>query len=327
MNAQEKQENNRKRARRILDIAKDMANKTGNNSVINRIEEIELHYNGYAEPRYDDNGAGVVALGNWNTIHSYNRTDHHMDLISDLPMRVGKLFEKMGIECEWNDEWICCDDCGKLVRTEGDSYSWKKSFHTDSDGNNMCVECIVDNAVIYLYDLEDRFDIANTIDSIDPAEHEYVKVNEQSFAQGWYPGQNDLPGKIAKELRAKGIHRYLFNIDSVGQFDMHFSVYVHMDEKHLLNDKDNVENDSSNNDCEDCAGECSQCSLFIDAEKDVQPTAKSFNRMSDSLKKIEDNLASNKIVNKNDCTCKVCQTALNKGESSCWKCGTNNPTS
>jgi hypothetical protein len=42
------------------------------------------------------------------------------------------------------------------------------------------------------------------------------------------------PAQVAKELRAKGISRFLFNIDDVGQFDSHWSVYVHEDEKHLL---------------------------------------------------------------------------------------------
>jgi hypothetical protein len=46
--------------------------------------------------------------------------------------------------------------------------------------------------------------------------------------------RNDDPHKVAKELRAKGISRFLFNIDDVGQFDSHWSVYVHEDEKHLL---------------------------------------------------------------------------------------------
>lgn len=40
--------------------------------------------------------------------------------------------------------------------------------------------------------------------------------------------------KVAKELQAKGIERFLFQLDSVGQFDGRWSVYVHESEKKKL---------------------------------------------------------------------------------------------
>ena len=39
---------------------------------------------------------------------------------------------------------------------------------------------------------------------------------------------------IAKHLKKCGIRRFLFSLDSVGQFDMDFSVWVHKDESEKI---------------------------------------------------------------------------------------------
>jgi hypothetical protein len=56
----------------------------------------------------------------------------------------------------------------------------------------------------------------------------YVNLNEDggSFENGWYGGQNDDPTSIGKAFKAAGVTEYVFTIDSVGQFDLRFSVYV-----------------------------------------------------------------------------------------------------
>ena len=53
------------------------------------------------------------------------------------------------------------------------------------------------------------------------------------FENGFHPGQNDDPKKIANKLEENGVSRYLFSVDDKGQFDIHFSVYVHSDEVEL----------------------------------------------------------------------------------------------
>src|SRR5574343_1714826 len=96
-------ENTIKRANRILEIARNMAKSLGY-KVVNRIEEIQLHYEGYREPGY--NQSNLIATGNWNSITNYGNGCHTM--ISDLPKRMADMFDKMGIECEWSDEWTEC---------------------------------------------------------------------------------------------------------------------------------------------------------------------------------------------------------------------------
>ena len=101
-----------------------------------------------------------------------------------------------------------------------------------------CVECLEKDAKNYLESLEGCSDRANTFDSIDPCQYGYIKFNEDSYESNWYPNQNDSPANVAKVLKALGISRYLFEIDSVRQFDIHWSVYIHDDEEHLI--KNNV---------------------------------------------------------------------------------------
>jgi hypothetical protein len=292
MNDDERKRNTARRAERILEIAAAMAAKVSVYAE-NRIEEIQLHYNGYAEPGYSAGEHDLVATGNWNKITQYDAQSQTSVLVSNLPKRIADLFEKMGIECEWSDEWTECNHCGKIVRNQGDSYHWTPSFFwSEQSGDVSCIECLLKDPEDFLSELEDNENVANTMEEIDPAKYGYIQINEDSYETGWYPGQHDNPSKIAKELRKKGITKFLFNIDSVGQFDSHWSVYVHEDEEHLLNP-------------------------IADEEDEVV----SFNKETDALLNV---VATS--IHKLEIPCKVCKTQLWQGETPCWKCGTNDPT-
>jgi len=199
--------------------------------------------------------------------------------------------------------WCC--ECGKLVRTQGDSYSWTSSYQQTDDGA-ICVECLEADPESYLSSLEDNSDTANTMDNIDPCKYGYVKFNEDSYENGWYPGQNDDPHKVAEELRAMGISRFLFGIDSVGQFDMHFSCYIHKDEIDLLiSDKDDSECDKEDDEC--VAPDCCD------------------NGTSD-LTACHNMIVQYKEASKKEMPCKCCKTNLFDNEEYCWKCGAEHPT-
>lgn len=227
-----------KRANRILDCAREIAEKFPGYSVSNYIEEIQLHFNGFSEPGYDNPECGIIATGNWNNISKYDRERRSREIKSDLPSRILRLFEKLGIDCCWSDEWANCENCQKLFRTSPDSHGWMPSYALVGDEYH-CVECLKENAEEHLEALEGDAHRCNTIGSIDPSEYGYVKVNEDSYESGLHEGQNDNPKVIAKDLRAKGIERFLFNMDDVGQFDQSWSVYVHTDEVHLLETNEN----------------------------------------------------------------------------------------
>lgn len=125
------------RAARILEAAKNDADKLKDYTVRNHLECIELH-EGYSEPGYSEPECGVIATGNWNDITRWNGTVH--TIISNVPSRIAKLFEKMGIPTEWSDEWTTCCHCGKIVRTEPDSMSWTP-YYIMGEGEIWCKDC------------------------------------------------------------------------------------------------------------------------------------------------------------------------------------------
>ena len=95
------------------------------------LEDIHLYTEGYAEPGYEGK---VVAIGNWNNVDEYDCVAKERKVVSTLPRRLARVLEKLHIECEWGDEWVACNDCGKLLRTQPDSMWWKPSFYCDENG-------------------------------------------------------------------------------------------------------------------------------------------------------------------------------------------------
>jgi hypothetical protein len=181
--------------------------------------EFEIYgvYCGYAEPGYTEPDLPYVFLGNWN--RQVSNRNHIVDLI-----------EAAGGETEWSDEWADCAECNHLVRTSPDSYSWKRSYWQDlRSGECVCERCTVkyrmDDYIAYL---DGDHTVADTFD-VDFDEHGYTRL-DVDFERGLHPGQADNPSKIAKLLEAAGVTSYLFSIDSVGQFDTRFSVWVHKDQ-------------------------------------------------------------------------------------------------
>ncbi len=158
----------------------------------------------YAEPGYTD-PAKAILFGNWN----YFSNDVH------------RLLESYGYELEWEDEWTTCSDCGKALRTSADSYGWQPSYFWVSDCEMVCIDCL--DVPAYLETLEDNPRKALN-DHISPADYGYQKL-EGEFENGFHPGQNDNPSEIYKRLHAAGHKHLLFNIDSVGQFDVQFSIW------------------------------------------------------------------------------------------------------
>lgn len=216
-----------KRAYQILEAAASVSKEKASY----RIEDIKLNLAGYAEPGYSNPKSGIIALGDWNDVSEYNRNQNQFVTIDTTPSRVAKAFEKLGIEVEWEDEWVECDDCGKLVRCVASSYCWKPAY-IQRDCSITCHECLSSSPEEHLERLEGNPRAANTIDSIDPGEHGYIRLEE--FEAGFHPGQDADPVLISQALEEQGISRYLFNIDDTGQFDMSFSVWIHASEKDLL---------------------------------------------------------------------------------------------
>ena len=158
----------------------------------------------YAEPGYSDPKSGIL-FADWNS----------------CSRRVQDLLESAGYSLEWGEEWTTCGGCGKALRTSPDSYSWLPSYVADC-GFLLCNDCVDPES--YLESLEDSPRKAITIDSIDPTDFGYILLDD-SFENGFHPGQNDDPVKISKDLHAEGYKHLIFKIDGKGQFDISFSVW------------------------------------------------------------------------------------------------------
>jgi hypothetical protein len=199
-----------------------------NNGALARAHGVDNWAEGYAEPGYDDPKHGIL-FGDWNTRETRDKLDWRKVVAVDArPKRFAAIAEYAGYAIEWLDEWTTCDSCMRAIRTSPNSYGWTRAYYEDADYNRTCEACTLQDAEGYLESLEGNTCNAVTL-NVDPAAYSYVKV-AGDYEKGMHPGQNDDPTVIAKTLRAHGVHRFLFKIDSVGQFDARFSLYVHESE-------------------------------------------------------------------------------------------------
>lgn len=212
------------RAEWLIECAR---NSTENREALSHLEDVQI-YSGYAEPGYSDPDSGVICVGNWNDVSRY--VDGKCETVDNTMPRLAGLLERMGAELEWCDEWTCCGDCGKIVRMSADSYHWTASY-VDVEGDVLCMDCVTNDSSAmeeYLKHMEGDENNAVTLD-VDLSEYGYVEVLG-SLEHGFHPGQDANPKVIVKKLNDLGVTRIVFKVDSVGQFDMRFSVHVHKDE-------------------------------------------------------------------------------------------------
>jgi hypothetical protein len=191
---------------------------------------------GYAEPGYGDDDT-VVVLGNWNPKRWVDRNDPN-DVLTDeesLPSRLGDMLGEIdGVETEWLDEWYSCSDCGRAVRTEPNSYSWRPYYAWVHECEIVCADCLmkdVEGSITAGDWINNSSNALTWIDGYGLERHtDFVKWepgNEQDYENGWHPGQDDDPRKILESILDRHPEaEVVFLIDANGQFDTHFSAWV-----------------------------------------------------------------------------------------------------
>lgn len=215
------------RARRILNAGIEAAvSRSGRQ----RIRSMAIHTRGYAEPGYRH--ADVIVTGNFNSIGRFEDIPVRWVEKDDTPKRVADLLGRAGVEVEWGDEWAACDWCHKLVRTEPDSHYWKPSFWRHPLGL-YCHECVKSDPDAYLRSIEGRETVADTL-GIELARLGYVCVLDDCI-YGLQQGGTVQPKRIADALRIDGITRFVFRLDEVAPTSCTFSVFVHENQRALLN--------------------------------------------------------------------------------------------
>jgi hypothetical protein len=108
-----------------------------------------VHYMQWAEGYADGTEAPKgIAYGDWNDDDTYSKEKGMRVKTSNLPSRLCRIFERMGVEIEWDDMVSTCDDCGLLIRTEPDCYSWAPDFIV-GDGFLKCMKCAKNDSDLY----------------------------------------------------------------------------------------------------------------------------------------------------------------------------------
>lgn len=170
-------------------------------------------YPGISEQGYEDK---LLLTADWNDVSQ---------------KFYGWVESNFNIELGWCDEWMSCSECGKAVREKADSYGWQPSWAWTSDCSIACVECyencITDIIDCYVNDTHalpaDIYPLIEKEGFVCYSPDEYCQV----FETGWHPGQDADPQEIAKDIEEQlPDHEYIFKLDSVGQFDVSWSVFI-----------------------------------------------------------------------------------------------------
>lgn len=134
--------------------------------------------------------------------------------------------EQLEIVMGFTDEYNTCGECGKVIRTQPDSYSWVPEY-SYADGEIVCEKCVLGgHPSEYLERVMNNPRSPLTLD-IDPEEYGFVLVDEK-FSNGLHPGMDDDPKALTVALANAGfdvIWGY-----SPSQFYVDFYPYVRMRE-------------------------------------------------------------------------------------------------
>lgn len=150
------------------------------------------------------------------------------DWNGELGGRLFKALERIGVDCEWYDEYDQCCECFKLIRVEADSYMWQPQYLSCDDGR-ICLECI---DVTNDYVLEEF----NFIDNHDKCIPDVLGKHLEEwgwapyngvYENGWHPGQTDDPNVILDKIKEQNPHMsVVFRLDEVSQFYIRFTAWV-----------------------------------------------------------------------------------------------------
>ncbi len=162
----------------------------------------------------------VWVSGNWNPSRFLREGDEPLTNTENLPERLGNALEGIGVETLWSDEWQRCIECARAIRTEPNSYSWTADYINTEDGlicsDDADFSDIEEEAVN-----NHRYAVPTWFDLVAEGFERFNGV----FENGWDEGQTDDPEEILERAHSE-FSEGVFQISSVGQFDIRFTLYV-----------------------------------------------------------------------------------------------------
>jgi hypothetical protein len=157
-------------------------------------------------------------------------TAHVIEILGlDVDTKDYEIESELETNFVFSDEYTTCDDCGHVVRTSPNSYGWQPDYYM-GDGFIVCGDCFRNNEEYQENYLQDKINnsksaVNGLIKEDQLNELGFSKWNKDSYESEWYDGQNDDPAVIYDKLQ-DGYRDIIFFIDSTGQFDIHFSVWI-----------------------------------------------------------------------------------------------------
>lgn len=198
----------------------------------------------YGEPGYSiyENDP-LIITANWNPPRWPREGDEPLTFQEQLMPNLEETCRALTIEIEWSDEWDVCFECGKLYRTEPDSYSWQPSMvFVECDW--VCNECIRNNHEFFSFVIGGAinnpnfaFTYLDATDMVNAGFTQWEPDNEQTYYSGWFEHMTDDPKKILNFiLEALPEAEVVFLLDEASQFYSKFSAWFRNPESDDDND-------------------------------------------------------------------------------------------
>ena len=176
--------------------------------------EIENICSEYGEQGYTlEEDKKAILFANWNNFDKYPN--------------FMKWLEK-NYEIEWSDEWIIDYNNYKAYRTQPNSYGWQQQFRITDCGELITPDSDIEDWIDYCVMTDYKQQARCLPDFIEEGLliEEGFKLISEDNANGWY-GRADDPNEIAENVFNETEYtEIIFVLDSVGQFEISFSVYA-----------------------------------------------------------------------------------------------------
>lgn len=192
------------------------------------MDENSLHDEIYINWGKDNDGDFYVIFEEWKELERFIQIAKE---VLELDGDAGEYEVEKALEASFvfSDEYSTCSDCGAVIRTSPNSYHWQPDFYF-GDGFIACNKCFNETEDYQEAYIQEKInDPKNAINGLisegQLAELGFEKLNGDSYENGWHHGQTDDPQSIYDKLSDR-YEEIVFFIDGVGQFDVHFSVWV-----------------------------------------------------------------------------------------------------
>lgn len=179
-----------------------------------------MRYHGIADNGADDKT--ILIAANWNNV-----PPKILGCLENLER------ESDEFETGWCDEYTMCDNCYKAIRTQPTHYGWLSQYLL-FDGGIICGHCLMESLDDYLEYFINNADRAITVhgmaEGLEKRGWTCLADNENYCARyetGFHHGQTDDPQRVADWVRENlPNYDFIFDITSVGQFDIHWRILV-----------------------------------------------------------------------------------------------------